>query len=81
MLGYCHDFRLAMSLLLQDVDGKVQQELEAGLAQCLADVQDSLSPVEKLAAAELSRLNKAIQQSDDLRLSLEDLKQKAANVE
>lgn len=67
--------------MLQDVDAKVQQELDAGVAQCLLDIQDTMSPVEKLTTTALERLNDALERLESLRSNLEDLKQQAANVE
>ena len=66
---------------LQDVDSKVQQELDTGLAQCLTDIQEAVAPVEKLASTALVKLNDAVERLEALRSTLEDLKQKAANVE
>lgn len=68
-------------VLLQDVDARVQQELDSGVAQCLEDIQVALSPVETLATSALEGLNDALERLQGLRSDLEELKQQAANVE
>ena len=59
----------------------MQQELDTELAQCLADIQEVVSPVQQLASAALERLDEAIERLAALRSTLEDLEQQAANVE
>lgn len=66
---------------MQDVDSKMQQELDTNLTQCVTDIQSVIEPVQQLTAAEQSRLETALGRLDELRAVLEDLKQKAANVE
>ena len=67
--------------VVQDVDSKMQQELDTNLTQCVTDIQSVIEPVQQLTAAEQSRLETALGRLDELRAVLEDLKQKAANVE
>ena len=67
--------------LLQDVDGKMQLELDSNVAQCVTDVQSVIAPIQQLTAAEQQRLETALSRLEELRAVLEDLKQKAANVE
>ena len=59
----------------------MQQELDTNLTQCVTDIQSVIEPVQQLTAAEQSRLETALGRLDELRAVLEDLKQKAANVE
>ena len=68
-------------LVLQDVDSKMQQELDNSLMQCVTDIQSVIDPIQQLTAAEQSRLETALGRLDELKAVLEDLKQKAANVE
>ncbi|DBB09704.1 TPA: hypothetical protein ACH3X3_001344 [Trebouxia sp. C0006] len=65
----------------KDVDSKMQQELDNSLAQCVTDIQSVIDPIQQLTAAEQSRLETALGRLDELKAVLEDLKQKAANVE
>ena len=66
---------------MQDVDSKMQQELDNNLVQCLTDIESVIAPIQQLTAAEQQRLETALSRLDELRAVLEDLKQKAANVE
>ena len=59
----------------------MQQELDTELAQCLADIQEAVSPVKQLASTTLERLDEAIARLANLRSTLEDLELQAANVE
>ncbi len=59
----------------------MQQELDNSLAQCVTDIQSVIDPIQQLTAAEQSRLETALGRLDELKAVLEDLKQKAANVE
>ena len=68
-------------MILQDVDNKMQQELDAAVTQCTTDIQSVIDPIQKLTAAEQQRLETALGRLDELKAVLEDLKQKAANVE
>ena len=68
-------------MVLQDVDSKMQQELDNSLTQCVTDIQSVIDPIQQLTAAEQSRLETALGRLDELKALLEDLKQKAANVE
>lgn len=65
----------------KDVDSKMQQELDNSLMQCVTDIQSVIDPIQQLTAAEQSRLETALGRLDELKAVLEDLKQKAANVE
>ena len=67
--------------MLQDVDSKMQQELDNSLMQCVTDIQSVIDPIQQLTAAEQSRLETALGRLDELKSVLEDLQQKAANVE
>jgi len=67
--------------VLQDVDSKMQQELDNSLRQCVTDIQSVIEPIQQLTAAEQSRLETALGRLDELKAILDDLKQKAANVE
>lgn len=67
--------------ILQDVDGKMQQELDSNVSQCMLDIQSVIAPIQQLTAAEQQRLETALSRLEELRLGIEDLKQKAANVE
>lgn len=67
--------------MLQDVDSKMQQELDNSLTQCVTDIQSVIDPIQQLTEAEQSRLETALGRLDELKAVLEDLKQKAANVE
>lgn len=67
--------------MLQDVDSKMQQELDNSLRQCVTDIQSVIEPIQQLTAAEQSRLETALGRLDELKAILDDLKQKAANVE
>ena len=68
-------------MILQDVDNKMQQELDSAVTQCTTDIQSVIDPIQKLTAAEQQRLETALGRLDELKAVLEDLKQKAANVE
>ena len=59
----------------------MQQELDNSLAQCVTDIQSVIDAIQQLTAAEQSRLETALGRLDELKAVLEDLKQKAANVE
>ena len=59
----------------------MQQELDNSLAQCVTDIQSVINAIQQLTAAEQSRLETALGRLDELKAVLEDLKQKAANVE
>ncbi|KAL3157911.1 hypothetical protein ABBQ32_012318 [Trebouxia sp. C0010 RCD-2024] len=65
----------------KDVDGKMQQELDINVSQCMLDIQSVIAPIQQLTAAEQQRLETALSRLEELRLGIEDLKQKAANVE
>ena len=67
--------------LSQDVDGKMQQELDSNVSQCMLDIQSVIAPIQQLTAAEQQRLETALSRLEGLRLSIENLKQRAANVE
>lgn len=73
--------RLNFGYAMQDVDSKMQQELDNNLVQCLTDIESVIAPIQQLTAAEQQRLETALSRLDELRAVLEDLKQKAANVE
>ena len=66
---------------LQDVDGKMQQELDNDVSQCITDIQSVIAPIQQLTAAEQQRLETALSRLAEVRAMIEDLKQKAANVE
>ncbi len=66
---------------MQDVDTKMQQELDDNVSQCLIDIESVIAPIQQLTAAEQQRLETALSRVEELRAVLEDLKQKAANVE
>lgn len=68
-------------VVMQDVDTKMQQELDDNVSQCLIDIESVIAPIQQLTAAEQQRLETALSRVEELRAVLEDLKQKAANVE
>ena len=74
----CHDW---LGLHAQDVDNKMQQELDTNVSQCVSDIQSAMEPIQKLTAAEQQRLETALSRLQELQSMLEDLKQRAANVE
>ena len=67
--------------VIQDVDSKMQQELDSNVGQCLTDIQTVMSPIEQLTAAEQQRLESALARLGELQAVLDDLKQPAASVE
>lgn len=68
-------------MVLQDVDGKMQQELDSNVSQCMTDITSVIAPIQQLTAAEQQRLETALSRLAEVRAMIEDLKQKAANVE
>lgn len=76
-----HELVANSGMVMQDVDGKMQQELDNNVSQCMLDIQSVIAPIQQLTAAEQQRLETALSRLEELRLGIEDLKQKAANVE
>lgn len=68
-------------ILLQDVDSKMQLELDNTVTQCTSDIQAVIDPIAKLTVAEKHRLETALARLDEVKAVLENLEQKAANIE
>ena len=67
--------------MLQEVESKLNAELEAGLESCVSETNSFIKPLEKATAAVVQRLKDAERRRADLAEELEGLKQRAASVE
>ena len=73
--------RLEGCARLQDVDGKLQAQLEAALEQCASEVGTFMAPVMAMTQAQVDRLGGDLERVQQLSARLEDLSLQAANIE
>ena len=66
---------------LQEVEGNLKAELEAGLDKCEQEANEFMKPVEEASAAVVERVTDAERRRAELADELEGLKQRAASVE
>ena len=66
---------------LQEVEGNLKAELEAGLDKCEQETNEFMKPVEEATAAVVERVTGAERRRAGLADELEGLKQRAASVE
>ena len=66
---------------LQEVEGNLKAELEAGLDKCEQETNEFMKPVEEASAAVVERVTDAERRRAELADELEGLKQRAASVE
>ena len=67
--------------MLQEIESKLNTELEAGLEKCVSETNSFMKPVEEATSAVVMRLKDAERRRADLAEELEVLKQHAASVE
>lgn len=67
--------------MVQEVENKLQAELEQGLEACITEINTFMKPLEEATTAAVERIRDAERRRADLAQTLEELKQRAANVE
>lgn len=65
---------------MQDIQTKMESELQAALAACEAEVLSVIEPLEHLTAAQVTRARAALTQREKLASEIDRLQKKAANV-
>lgn len=66
--------------MVQEVESKLQAELEAGLEKCVSETNSFMKPVEEATAAVVEKLKDAERRRAELAEELEGLKQRAASI-
>ncbi len=67
--------------LAQEVEDKLQAELQQGLDACITEVNAFIKPLEEATAAAVERVKDAERRRAGLAQTLDQLKQRAANIE
>ena len=66
---------------VQDVDSKLQAQLDAALEQCASEIDAFMAPVVAMTQAQVDRLASHLDRLQQLSSRLEQLSMQAANVE